>query len=390
MIRTQTIGDASPVSSLVRYDAACMALASAKSIDEVKDFHDKAEAMRAYARQAKNHQMEVDAAEIRIRAERRLGELIVAQKTTIGLNPGGRPKTSASRGQVPEQPTLSDVGVDRKMSARAQKMAAVPEGEFEAMVGDWRNRIEIENERVTVNLLKAGEKRMSRDQREAELAASQRALPTQKFGLILADPEWRFEPYSRETGMDRAADNHYPTSSLDAIMARDVASIAADDCILFLWATAPMLIEAICVLDAWGFAVLERDAEVGNLRPVKTDARYVTSFAWLKERIITGYWNRGKHEILLVATRGNPVAPDMYDPKLPSWFEGEAIMAPSGEHSAKPELFLDWIDKLWPNTPKIELNRRGPARPNWSAWGLEAELPPHDPETGEIIEGDQP
>ena len=162
MIRTQSIGADAPISSLVRYDAACMALASAKSIDEVKDFHDKAEAMRAYARQAKNHQLEVDAAEIRIRAERRLGELIVAQKETIGLNPGGRPKTRAVRELLSEQPTLSDVGIDRKMSARAQKMAAVPEGEFEAMVGDWRNRIEAENERVTVNLLKAGEREQGR------------------------------------------------------------------------------------------------------------------------------------------------------------------------------------------------------------------------------------
>jgi hypothetical protein len=147
---------------LIRYDAACVALATAKSIDEVKDFVDKAEAMRAYARQAKNHQLEVDAAEIRIRAERRLGELISAQKATVGLNPGGRPKTRAEREQVPEPPTLSDVGIDRKMSARAQKMAAVPEGEFEAMVGDWRQRIEAENERVTTNLLKAGEREQGR------------------------------------------------------------------------------------------------------------------------------------------------------------------------------------------------------------------------------------
>jgi hypothetical protein len=57
--------------------------------DEAKDIRDKAEAMRAYARQAKNKDLEVDAAEIRIRAERRLGELIRAQKTEgPGLNKG--------------------------------------------------------------------------------------------------------------------------------------------------------------------------------------------------------------------------------------------------------------------------------------------------------------
>jgi N6-adenosine-specific RNA methylase IME4 len=133
-----------------------------------------------------------------------------------------------------------------------------------------------------------------------------------------------------------------------------------------------MIVEALCVADAWGFCWIDRDEKTGHLRPIKDHARYVSHWAWLKEKIITGYWTRGKHEILLIFTRGNPVAPAMGD-QLPSWVEGEAVIAPSGEHSAKPEVFLDWIDQLWPNTPKIELNRRGPARDGWRAWGLEAE-----------------
>jgi hypothetical protein len=64
--------------------------------------------------------------------------------------------------------------------------------------------------------------------------------------VILADPPWRFEPWSRDTGMDRAADNHYPTSATEEIAALGVSSIAADDCVLFLWATVPML------PDKWG------------------------------------------------------------------------------------------------------------------------------------------
>lgn len=171
--------------------------------------------------------------------------------------------------------------------------------------------------------------------------------------------------------MDRAAENHYPTMKLEEIMALDVGAIAEKDCILFMWATVPMLAEAFCVADAWGFCWLDRN-QSGHLVPIKDNARYVSSWAWLKEKIITGYWNRGKHEVLLIFTRGNPVAPAMGD-QLPSWVEGEAVVAPQGAHSAKPELFLDWIDSLWPNTPKIELNRRGPARPGWDAWGNEAE-----------------
>jgi len=73
-----------------------------------------------------------------------------------------------------------------------------------------------------------------RARREIELATKQTALPAKRYGVIVADPQWRFEPYSRETGMDRAADNHYPTSATDIIAARDVQSISADDCVLFL------------------------------------------------------------------------------------------------------------------------------------------------------------
>ena len=104
-------------------------------------------------------------------------------------------------------------------------------------MGQWRQRIEQENERVATDLLRQGDKAERRAAREAELARRILALPDKKYGVIVADPEWRFEPWSRETGMDRAADNHYPTSATEVIAGRDVASVAADDCILFLWAT---------------------------------------------------------------------------------------------------------------------------------------------------------
>jgi hypothetical protein len=61
-----------------------------------------------------------------------------------------------------------------------------------------------------------------RAEREVELATKHTALPEKRYGVILADPEWRFEPYSRDTGMDRAADNHYPTSATEVIAARPV------------------------------------------------------------------------------------------------------------------------------------------------------------------------
>ena len=128
-------------------------------------------------------------------------------------------------------------------------------------------------------------KKVARDKRERELGAKVAALPQKKYGVIVADPEWRWEPWSSETGMDRAADNHYPTSCLEVIKARDVPSIAASDCVLWLWATIPMLPHALDVMSAWGFD-------------------YVSHYVWGKDKIGMGYWARERHELLLIGTRG--------------------------------------------------------------------------------------
>jgi N6-adenosine-specific RNA methylase IME4 len=116
------------------------------------------------------------------------------------------------------------------------------------------------------------------------------SLPDKRYGVILADTEWRFEPYSRETGMDRSPDNHYPTSSTEIVAARPVAQIAADDRALFLWATAPMLPQALKVMEAWAFD-------------------YKSHLIAVKPRIGTGYWFRNEHELLLLGTKGNVPAP---------------------------------------------------------------------------------
>ena len=155
------------MSELVKYDAACRAIAEAASIDEAKDFRDKSEAMRAYARQAKNKQLEVQAAEIRIRAERRIGELMSAQRDAGMMNDGAK-GTGSNQHEVrvaekPAPPTLAEAGIDKNLADRARKYAAIPEAEFNGIVSDWKGRVEQENERVTVNLLAAASKAEAQD-----------------------------------------------------------------------------------------------------------------------------------------------------------------------------------------------------------------------------------
>ena len=70
-----------------------------------------------------------------------------------------------------------------------------------------------------------------------------------KYNVIYADPPWRYE----QKGLQGAAENHYPTMSIDDMCALPVGNLAAKDCMLFLWTTFPMLPEALKLINAWGF-----------------------------------------------------------------------------------------------------------------------------------------
>ena len=337
--------------TLTFYDQACVALAAARETDQAKDIRDKAEALRHYARQAKNRELEVDAAEIRLRAERRIGELICDQKATLGLNKGSL-RRGAETEPRDDRPTLDDAGIDKKLSARAQKLAAVPAKTFESRIAAWREEAQAANERVSLDLMREGDKAERRASRERELGAKQSAFPNKKYGVIYLDPPWRFEVRSRETGLDRSPDNHYPTMTIEEIAKLGVTDLAAPDCVMFLWVTAPILSDAIAVMTAWW------------------KFTYKSHCVWVKDKLGTGYWFRNQHELLLVATRGNPPAP------ASGTRERSVIEAPRGLHSAKPEIFAEFIEGWYPTLPKIELFRRGPPRPGWDSWGNESESPP--------------
>ena len=354
------------MSELALFEHAREAISACVSIDEVKSYRNQAQQAKLYARQHGDKKMLADVTEIYARAERRLGELLIEVKRNGGFSVGGRP--SNSNLEEPEtgdqeEPvfdntpfTLQEAGISKKLSASSQKLAQLPETAFESAMAKARERI-LSGGAIVVSPLKdatTAEKKARRVEREQQLGAKQMALPVAKFGVILADPEWQFQPYSIETGMDRAAENHYATSSLDVIKTRDVGSLAADDSTCWLWATVPMLLEGIAVLQTWGFT-------------------YKSHLIWNKDRIGMGYWFRNKHELLLVGTRGNVPAPAMGD-QFPS-----VIDAPVGEHSAKPEKFYEIIEAYYPTLPKIELNARV-AREGWVRWGYEA-----PPEPSQIV-----
>lgn len=194
-------------------------------------------------------------------------------------------------------------------------------------------------------------KQYHRAERERMLGERQMEAPDGIFGVILEDFEWDFATYS-EAGKDsRHASNHYPTAA-QAHSPQEIVERTADrfakadkDCVLFMWTTGPHLAIALQVMALRNFD-------------------YRCQFIWLKNRMITGYWQRGMHEILLVGTRGKPPAPAP-GKQFRSVLEGEVR-----EHSHKPDWQYTLIESYFPTLPKLELNPGDDEeRPGWTRWG---------------------
>ena len=176
-----------------------------------------------------------------------------------------------------------------------------------------------------------------------------------KYNVILADPPWSFRAWSSK-GMGRSAEQHYPTMRLEDIKALPVSDLAAGDCVLFLWATFPMLKEALEVIDTWGFTY-------------KTVA-----FTWVKENRKSpglfwglGYWTRANAEVCLLATRGSP--------KRQSAAVHQDILSPIERHSKKPDAVRERIVALMGDVTRVELFARQET-PGWDVWGNEVECSP--------------
>src|SRR5262249_42016249 len=185
-----------------------------------------------------------------------------------------------------------------------------------------------------------------RKKRATELATKTAAMPAGKrrWPVILVDPPWDFEIYAPDKQISHPA-YHYPVMSLDEICTVPIAELAADDCVLFLWTTVPLCEKTFEVLRAWGF-------------------EYKSGLVWDKEIPGLGYWVRGQHELLLLATRGNPPLPATEN--VPA----SVIRDRRRDPPRKPEASYALIERMFPNLPKLELFARQ-TRAGWDVWGNE-------------------
>ena len=170
-----------------------------------------------------------------------------------------------------------------------------------------------------------------------------------KNEIILADPPWMYR--DKANAGKRGAGYKYACITIGELGALEPKTIAAPDCALFLWATFPLLTEALWLINKWGF-------------------KYRTvAFTWVKTNKVSksyafgmGNWTRSNAEVCLLATIGKP--------KRVNAGVQQIVQAPRLKHSAKPPKVRERIVKLMGDRPRIELFARDKA-PGWEATGLE-------------------
>lgn len=328
------------MSGMVRYEAARHAIAEARNIDEAKDIADKALALQAYARQAKDPEMEAWVAEIRLRAKRRIGELSAGLET----NEHRLHDRGSSNGTPTKISTLTAAGISKTEAHRCEQIAAIPAEVFEtyitekkqsgkAVTGDEVERLVKKVERKSATVTRIND--VNHAKTTSLDALINRGM---KFGTIYADPPWLYG----NQGTRGATSDHYTGMTVDEIAALPILDLVEDNAHLHLWTTNAFLFESKRIMEAWGF-------------------EYKSCFVWVKPQMGMGNYWRVSHEFMLFGIRGRaPFA----SRSLMSWAE-----YPRGRHSAKPEPVRSLIEKASPG-PYLEMFARRPAK-GWTVWGNE-------------------
>jgi len=255
---------------------------------------------------------------------------------------GGRRRLDEGVAKMPHLSGLESEGLEQAMEAYKSRDRAAELTQVAPRYISDAKKIAAESPEK-LDRMRSGE--LSLQEAKREIRKENRPAPRPivaaegTYPILYADPPWRYD--HNETPDLRDIENHYPTMPVADICALDVP--AAEDAVLFLWATNPKLIEALEVMKAWGF-------------------EYRTNACWTKDRFGMGYYVRGQHELLLIGKRGNIRAPE------PSNRPGSVVAAPRQEHSRKPDEFYELIERMYPGEAKCELFARRP-RVGWVGWG---------------------
>ena len=178
-------------------------------------------------------------------------------------------------------------------------------------------------------------------------------LPDGKFSIVYADPPWAYNDnlFNSNTGIVSGnAEQQYATMTQKELLDMDVVRIVYNTALLFLWATGPLMPDAMQLGNKWGFHFSH------------------VSVVWNKTKPNPGHYTVSQTELLLAFTRGGAKPRD-----------GHLFISKQICHSRKPEQIRRWIDSTWPRVKKIELFARRTA-PGWTSWGNEVDK--HDNDFG--------
>lgn len=308
---------------LQRVDKARGLLASCRTVPEVKKVVDMSTAAKVYAQRQKLGRESIDYAHgVVADAERLLGQFLKAAPKNTGAM--GIGKSAVPRGHH----TLKDSGLSKKESSKAQFVADLADKKPEKFGQYAANQVSLTE--------------LRRQEVREKASSKARAIPKGKYRVIYADPPWKYGD-SRE-GLDgtTGASAHYPSMSIAELCNLPICDLAAENAVLFMWTTSPLLFECAPVIKAWGFV-------------------YKASFVWDKIRHNMGHYNSVRHEFLLVCTRGSclPDVSKLYD---------SVVSVERTAHSEKPKEFREMIDDLYPHGNRIELFARTQAE-GWEHWG---------------------
>ena len=290
-----------------------------------------------------------DISEAVLDAEVRIGELMAKVPTQSKYNATKRQDTDVpSFERKTKTEIIKDAGFTPKQVQRFQTLAAHPEI-VEQAKAEARENEDIVSRSLVLNMVKARKQEEQRQERQESIRQQVEKPRTsshvdiyttdRKYRVIYADPPWSYSD-RQDTGMLGGAVKHYDTMPLEDICALPVP--AADDAVLFLWVTSPMLEDSFRVINAWGF-------------------KYKSSFVWDKVAHNMGHYNSVRHEFLLIATRGSCT------PDVQRLFDS-VVSIERTEHSRKPGKFRDMIDTLYPIGDRLELFARE-ASEGWDVWG---------------------
>ena len=276
---------------------------------------------------------------------------IIAEKAKENLKVGAEITNTGLQKSVKAVNTQKELakvaGVSHDTIAKVEKIQAKATPEIKSAIKAGEMSIN-----QAYQTVKREEKKQEVQKRIDEYAEVQTGVidiekPDKKYNIVYADPPWKYW----ESG-NKNQSLHYTTMTVDEICNLPVKDITADDCILFLWVTYPILKEAFKVIESWGF-------------------EYSTAgFVWVKKNKVAdspfigcGAWTRANSELCLIATKGKIQRLDASVSQI--------IESPIEEHSKKPDVTRELIEKLVGKLPRVELFCRHPAD-GWDVWGNEA------------------